>query len=316
MSSFDKIKEQYRNSLKSMDTEEFIDLMFYRPLGYLWALLCSKIGVTPNAITIASIFLGVGGGVLLYFHDDLLWLNYLGIFLIIWANTFDSADGQLARMTKQYSKLGRILDGMSGDFWFIAIYVAICLRTNATDAVFAAQPWLIWVIAAFAGLFHAKQASSADYYRQFHLYFLKGEAGSELDSCKVLDAKLNELSWKKDFWSKLVMFFYRNYTANQEKFTPYMQVLRSELNHRYGGAIPQSFRDAFRAKSKPLMKYTNMLTFNTRIIVLFLSVIMQMPYLYFLFEVTVLNIMLIYMIKRHEGICDKFVEELNDGKYE
>lgn len=316
MSSFDKIKEQYRNSLKSMDTEEFIDLMFYRPLGYLWALLCSKIGVTPNAITIASIFLGVGGGVLLYFHDDLLWLNYLGIFLIIWANTFDSADGQLARMTKQYSKLGRILDGMSGDFGFIAIYVAICLRTNATDAVFAAQPWLIWVIAAFAGLFHAKQASSADYYRQFHLYFLKGEAGSELDSCKVLDAKLNELSWKKDFWSKLVMFFYRNYTANQEKFTPYMQVLRSELNHRYGGAIPQSFRDAFRAKSKPLMKYTNMLTFNTRIIVLFLSVIMQMPYLYFLFELTVLNIMLIYMIKRHEGICDKFVEELNDGKYE
>ncbi|MBQ1988031.1 MAG: CDP-alcohol phosphatidyltransferase family protein [Muribaculaceae bacterium] len=316
MSSFDKIKEQYRNSLKSMDTEEFIDLMFYRPLGYLWALLCSKIGVTPNAITIASIFLGVGGGVLLYFHDDLLWLNYLGIFLIIWANTFDSADGQLARMTKQYSKLGRILDGMSGDFWFIAIYVAICLRTNATDAVFAAQPWLIWVIAAFAGLFHAKQASSADYYRQFHLYFLKGEAGSELDSCKVLDAKLNELSWKKDFWSKLVMFFYRNYTANQEKFTPYMQVLRSELNHRYGGAIPQSFRDAFRAKSKPLMKYTNMLTFNTRIIVLFLSVIVQMPYLYFLFELTVLNIMLIYMIKRHEGICDKFVEELNDGKYE
>lgn len=316
MSSFDKIKEQYRNSLKSMDTEEFIDLMFYRPLGYLWALLCSKIGVTPNAITIASIFLGVGGGVLLYFHDDLLWLNYLGIFLIIWANTFDSADGQLARMTKQYSKLGRILDGMSGDFWFIAIYVAICLRTNATDAVFAAQPWLIWVIAAFAGLFHAKQASSADYYRQFHLYFLKGEAGSELDSCKVLDAKLNELSWKKDFWSKLVMFFYRNYTANQEKFTPYMQVLRSELNHRYGGAIPQSFRDAFRAKSKPLMKYTNMLTFNTRIIVLFLSVIAQMPYLYFLFELTVLNIMLIYMIKRHEGICDKFVEELNDGKYE
>lgn len=316
MSSFDKIKEQYRNSLKSMDTEEFIDLMFYRPLGYLWALLCSKIGVPPNAITIASIFLGVGGGVLLYFHDDLLWLNYLGIFLIIWANTFDSADGQLARMTKQYSKLGRILDGMSGDFWFIAIYVAICLRTNATDAVFAAQPWLIWVIAAFAGLFHAKQASSADYYRQFHLYFLKGEAGSELDSCKVLDAKLNELSWKKDFWSKLVMFFYRNYTANQEKFTPYMQVLRSELNHRYGGAIPQSFRDAFRAKSKPLMKYTNMLTFNTRIIVLFLSVIVQMPYLYFLFELTVLNIMLIYMIKRHEGICDKFVEELNDGKYE
>ena len=123
-------------------------------------------------ITIASIFLGVGGGVLLYFHGDMLWLNYVGIFLIIWANTFDSADGQLARMTKQYSKLGRILDGFSGDLWFVAIYFAICFRINEVDPVFAAQPWLIWVIASFAGLFHAKQASIADYYRQFHLYFL------------------------------------------------------------------------------------------------------------------------------------------------
>lgn len=316
MKGFDKIKKQYRDSLKSMDTEEPIDLMFYRPLGYLWALLCSKIGVTPNVITIASIFLGVGGGVLLYFHGDMLWLNYVGIFLIIWANTFDSADGQLARMTKQYSKLGRILDGFSGDLWFVAIYFAICFRINEVDPVFAAQPWLIWVIASFAGLFHAKQASIADYYRQFHLYFLKDEATSELDNSKAIDAKLGELSWLKNFWPKLMMFCYRYYTASQEKVSPYMQLLRGELNHRFGGNVPQSFRDAFREKSKPLMKYANMLTFNTRIIVLFISVIIKMPYIYFLFELTVLNILLVYMIKRHEGICDKFIEELYEGKYQ
>ena len=33
-----KIKYNYNDPLKSMDTEEFIDLKFYRPLGYLWAL--------------------------------------------------------------------------------------------------------------------------------------------------------------------------------------------------------------------------------------------------------------------------------------
>ena len=315
MGRMNEIKEQYRNSLKSMDTEEKLDLVFYRPLGYLWALLCSKIGITPNVITIASIFLGVGGGILLYPYGEKLWLNYVGMFLIIWANTFDSADGQLARMTKQYSKIGRILDGMSGDLWFIAIYIAVCLRTNETDAVFAAQPWLIWVIAAFAGFFHAKQASAADYYRQFHLYFLKGEGGSELDSSKAIEARFKEMSWKKTPFAKLVTWFYRNYTASQEKPTPYMQLLRSELQFRFNGNIPQKFRDDFRAKSKPLMKYTNMLTFNTRIIVLFISVIVQVPYIYFLFELSVLNIMLIYMIRKHEGICDKFIEELNDGKY-
>ena len=299
-----------------MDTEEKIDLVFYRPLGYMWALLCSKIGVTPNVITIASIFLGVGGGILLYPYGEKVWLNYVGILLIIWANTFDSADGQLARMTKQYSKIGRILDGMSGDMWFVAIYFALCFRINATDAVFAAQPWLIWVIASFAGLFHAKQAAMADYYRQFHLYFLKGESGSELDSCSVIDARLVELSWTKNFITKLMLIFYRGYTANQEKYTPYMQLLRSELQFRFNGNIPQCFRDDFREKSKPLMKYANMLTFNTRIIVMFISVIVQVPYIYFLFELSVLNVMLIYMIRKHEGICDKFIEELNDGKYD
>ena len=113
-------------SLKSADTEEWIDLVFYRPLGYRWALFFNKLGVTPNAITIASIFLGVAAGILFYF--DNLWVNVIGMLLLVWANQYDSADGQLARLTGQKSELGRILDGMSGDCWFIAIYFAMVWR--------------------------------------------------------------------------------------------------------------------------------------------------------------------------------------------
>ena len=112
-------KEEYRRSLKSMDTEEHIDLAFYRPIGFMWACLAERFGVSPNAITIASIFLGIGAGVLFYFPE--LWINVVGMFLLIWANSFDSADGQLARMTCQYSRIGRILDGLSGDFWFLLV---------------------------------------------------------------------------------------------------------------------------------------------------------------------------------------------------
>ena len=163
-------KVSYRDTLKSMDTEETIDLWFYRPIGYAWACLARRLGITPNAITIASIFLGVGAGIMMYFND--LWLNVIGMLLLVWANSFDSADGQLARMTKQYSRIGRILDGVSGDLWFAAIYFAICFRTNDTDDMFSPMPWLIWTIAIIAGLCHAKQAAMADYYRNFHLYFL------------------------------------------------------------------------------------------------------------------------------------------------
>lgn len=313
MSQEKSFKEKYKESLKSMDTEENIDLMFYRPIGYCWATLCAKLGIVPNVITIASIFLGLAAGIMFYF--DNLWYNVIGMLLLIWADSFDSADGQLARMTKQYSRLGRILDGVSGDIWFAAIYIAICLREGAPTGFFADYVWAIWLMAVVAGLFHAKQAAMADYYRQFHLYFLKGKDGSELESLSNLNKKYSELSWSKNFGKKFVMMFYRNYTAQQEGMTPNMQKLRKTLKDAYGEEIPQTFRDAFRAKSKPLMKYTNWLSFNLRVIALFVSLFVGEPWLYFVFELTVLNIMLIYMWRRHEYICKNFVTEVENEKY-
>lgn len=307
-------KSSYRDTLKSMDTEEHIDLAFYRPIGYMWACLAKRLGVTPNAITIASIFLGIGAGVMFYFPQ--MWMNVIGMLLLIWANSFDSADGQLARMTKQYSRLGRILDGLSGDLWFAAIYVAICLRENVTSDFFSAHPWAIWVVAVVTGMCHAKQAAAADYYRQFHLYFLKGEEGSELESCTELRKRLDTLSWRGNFWKKLTLTVYTNYTANQEVLTPSMQALRATLRKRFpSGTIPMAFREAFRRKSLPLMKYTNILSFNWRVIALFTALFLRMPWLYFAFELTVLNILLVYMIVRHERICRTFTKELENGKY-
>lgn len=311
-SSNDNVSLQ--STLKSMDTEEHIDLWFYRKIGYMWACLAKKLGVTPNAITIASIFLGVAAGVLFYY--PVLWINVVGMLLLVWANSFDSADGQLARMTKQYSRLGRILDGLAGDLWFVTIYFAICFRENVTSEYFYAHVWVIWVIAVSAGACHAKQAAMADYYRQFHLYFLKGEGGSELECAEALKAKQASIPWKGNFWSKITLFFYTNYTENQEAWTPRMQSLRRELKRRFpDGNIPAAFREAFREKSLPLMKYTNILSFNWRTIALFTSLFLAMPWLYFVFELTVLNILLIYMVVRHGRICRNFTKQLQDGLY-
>ena len=310
----ESLREQYRKTLKSEDTEEWFDLVFHRPLGFAWACLAKKLHVSPNAITIASIFLGVGAGVLFYF--DNIWWNLLGCLLLLWADTFDSADGQLARMTKQYSRIGRILDGVSGDIWFFAIYVAICLRENVTSDFFMAHHWVIWVMAVVTGICHATQAAMADYYRQFHLFFVKGKEGSELENAAELWKRFHSMSWSRDFFRKLVLMFYTNYTTGQEKRTPWMQRLRRELRDRFGDTIPDDFRQAFRRASKPLMKYTNILSFNTRCFVIFASIlIFRMPWLYFAFELVVLNILLVYMMWRHERICRTFTSELKEGEF-
>ena len=167
-------------------------------------------------------------------------------------------------------------------------------------------------MAILAGLSHAKQAASAEYYRQFHLYFLKGKEGSELDSTDQLREQYKQMAWGSNFFKKLTALVYLNYTAQQEALTPQMQRLRHLLKVRYGDDIPQDFRDAFRDKSLPMMKYTNMLSFNTRIIAMFISVIIQVPWLYFAFELIVLNLMLVYMIVCHERFCKAFACQLEN----
>lgn len=309
-------REEYRRSLKSMDTEEHIDLAFYRPLGFIWAKIAAGLGVTPNSITIASIFLGVGAGIL--FYPANLWINVGGMLLLVWANSFDSADGQLARLTGQYSRLGRILDGLSGDFWFAAIYIAIVLRGNHTVPFFGTHHWVLWVMAAAAGVCHAKQAAMADYYRQFHLYFLKGKEGSELDSAMMLRRQMAGLKeeGRLTFWKRITLTVYLSYTLQQEASAPAMQRLRRELHRRFPeGNIPQSFRDEFRRLSFPLLKYTNILTFNWRTIGLFITLFIGMPWLYFVYELTILNGVALYMILQHEGLCRRLTRQLKDGKY-
>lgn len=291
-------KQAFESTLKSMDTEEFIDIHFYRPIGYKWALLFNRFDISPNAVTIASIFIGIAAGICFYFQD--LTINFIGMLLLVWANSYDSADGQLARMTGKKSALGRVLDGVCGDLWFISIYAAICLRLTPEWGI-----W-IWVLGAVTGFFHSKQASMADYYRNIHLLFLKGESGSELSRSDKLAADYARLSWKKDFIYKFFGFFYLNYTRGQEKSTPRFQQMMETLRRVYGDKIPDEFRNDFRKASLPLMKYTNMLSFNTRVIALFISLLTGMPWLYFVFELTVLNIMLFYMLSRHEIFCDKF----------
>ncbi len=309
--SNDKKEITLSDTLKSMDTEEFIDLKFYRPLGFAWAKFFARVGIHPNTVTIISFFLGIGAGILFYFPD--LWLNIIGMLLLVWANTYDSADGQLARMTRQYTKLGRMLDGFAGDLWFATIYLALYFRLMH----FFGWEWWIILIIAFIGYCHACQASMADYYRNIHLYFLKGEAGSDYDHSAQLYALYKSLSWKKTPFDKFAQFVYYRHTAGQERFSPSMQVFDRTLKEHYGTQMPpQSLRDDFRAASLPLMKYTNILSFNTRVIVLFISLLIGLPWIYFIFELSILNILLLYLVYRHERLCRNFTTRIKNGDYE
>ena len=61
------------------------------------------------------------------------------------------------------------------------------------------------------------------------------------------------------------------------------------------------------------MKYANILTFDARVIVLFLSLLINMPWLYLAFEIFVLEALRYYTRHVHEAFCEQFTKELENG---
>lgn len=288
----------FEKSLKSNDTEEKIDIWFYRPIGLKIAQFCAKVNISPNAVTIISIFIGIAAGVFFYF--DNIGINIIGMLLLMFANALDSADGQLARLTNNKSRYGRILDGIAGDFWFISISIALCLRL-----IHEGWSYWYWVVVFMSGFSHMFQSAMSDYYRNVYLYFLKGVAGSELDNSTHLDQLIEQLGKEKKYFQRFVISGYRNYTRLQENVSPALQ----KLLH-FNKANPSKYetiRKPFLVSNRPLMPLTNIIQFNTRVIFLFLWLFIDQVWLYFVFDILILNTVLFYLRLKQEQSSKKIL---------
>ena len=294
-------------SFKSNDTEEWLDVHFTRPIGLVFALLWNKLNIHPNVITILSIFLGAGAGCMFYYTD--LTHNLMGVGLLMLANFCDSTDGQMARLTGKKTLIGRMLDGFSGDVWFLFIYVAIAMRLYhqqipCTDVAWGIGSWILCSVAGF--LCHSPQSSLADYYRQIHLFFLKGKDGSELDSYQKQVDTLKALPKRGAFWERLFYTNYAKYCHSQEKRTPAFQ----RFFMKWNASPKEETRLRFLEGSRPLMKYTNLLTFNLRAIVCYIACLTDHAWLYPLFEIIVMSAMYVHMHRTHERLCEELSWEL------
>lgn len=294
-----ELNKEYEASLKSIETENFVDRIFYRPIGFRIAKALRNTGVTPNMITVISIFVGAAAGFFFYKTD--IEYNIIGILFLIMANILDCVDGQLARLTGIKSKIGRILDGFAGDIWFASIYIGFALRLSEQTGCY----WF-FALAVMSGMSHLFQANITDYYKTLHLYFISKDKGAEFQSIEQIEAQHKQLKYGV---AKFFYFLYRWYSLLQVKVTPTLQKMLKQMHSLYGDDIPENIRIEFRKKSKALMKYIDLMTFNGRTIIMFVIVLSGEVYLYYLYEILVLNAVLFFCMKKHEQICASFIKQ-------
>ena len=326
------MNEKVYATLKSADTEDWVDYHIVRPFSYYWAVFFAKLGIHPNTVTIASMIIGAASafffahGCFHYEGGTGLLYNLLAFLLLFIADILDNTDGQLARMTNKRSALGRILDGMAGYAWYVPIYIALVYRfyvhhdiefsllgLSDTTTTVTIATIIVFVMATISGLLGiAPQQRIADYYIQAHLFFLKGEKGSELDNVARQKELLDQIPEKGHFWQRLVQRSYVDYTYQQERVTPQFQRLLSALRKRYGDTanFPESVREEFCRYSKPTLNYVFMLIFNFRTSYLLLFCLLDIPVATFFFEAIVVTLIMRYTIRRHEAFCSRMADEI------
>ena len=289
------------STFKAREVEGAFDLYFYRPIGFWLAQFFARLKITPVAVSLLGGIFGVVAGHLYFYRN--LGINIAGMVLHVCANTLDNADGQLARLTHRESRKGRIIDSVADHLVFASIYVHLTLR-----CAFAGASPAIWFLALGAAISHALQGAAADYYRTSFLYFADGRL-TEIDSSSALRSDYRKLSWGKRTWDKLLLALYLNFTLQQEMLAPRLKKLRETASAVFHGRIPGWLEQRYRDAACHMLKWWRLLMTNTRMLVLFLVLILGQPVYYFWFELIPLNVLFIYLIVRQEKMA-KSLERL------
>jgi phosphatidylserine synthase len=277
---------------KSRELEGLVDLLFYRRIGFRIAQICAGLHIRPNGVTLIGGLIGVLAGHL-YFYRDLA-LNLIGLLLQVVANIFDNADGQLARLTNHHTRAGRILDPVVDHVIWVSIYVHLALRLRIQGF-----PETIWLLAIAAGISHGAQAAAADYCRNAYLHFARG--GNGFDSVSKLTLEYCSLAWSKSAWPKILLWLYLNIMREQEFLFPGLRKLYEKTQtHRVSDELTSSYV----ALARPTFKWWGLLMTNVRIFVLFLVFLAHQPVWYFWLELTLGNILLLYLVLRQERISE------------
>jgi phosphatidylglycerophosphate synthase len=138
----------FEQSVKDPAVEEPVDLHFHRRLAFplVRAIQRLDLRVTPSQITVVSMVLGVAGGWAYWYAAGDAHFYVIGTMLLLASITLDCADGMLARLRKQGSHFGMLLDGFCDLIVGIAVWYGVAYASTV-----AIEGWWVWP-AAFSVL--------------------------------------------------------------------------------------------------------------------------------------------------------------------
>jgi hypothetical protein len=269
------LASEFKRSLKTIDSEEILDLIIFRPISFLLVKLIYPTNITPNQISIVALIFGILTGILYGFATPQFFIYASASFFI--CNTLDCMDGQLARLKKNGTKIGRVIDGFIDYITSISVFIGIGIAmTTITGEAFYS-----WALTIGAGISKALQNMFFDHYRNMYLEYVYHKSSS-------LEEEIEEYSNEKErlksisghHIEKLLISLYLAYSNFQKNSTNHIQL----------DVTP----DQYKSKNKLLIRLWSWIGSTTHMVVLIIFSLMNRIDLYLIVSITLGN--LIFMI--------------------
>lgn len=305
------IARQYKESLKAIEAEEVFDLLIYRPIAFLFVKSVYSTNITPNQVSSIAMLFGVIAGVL-FGYGFYGFLLAGGIMYSI-CNVLDCADGQIARLKKNGTKTGRIIDGFLDYFVSFAVFLGIAIGLTKIlsrgsypefgasylhiDA-YSSAIWYIWILTFLAGISSALQAFCFDLYRNKFLENVYGKFCSLEDEIKEFEDEGNRIrQMKGKNFDKFLIAVYLVYCRLQLKLQP-----GKNMKQKQSSYLSAEVNDTqeYSRKNKLLLRFWSFAGSTTHITVCIFCAFINKLELYLLICLIPMNALIgiLYLIQR------------------
>ncbi len=178
------------------DTEGFMSRHVERKISLAVSRRLASTGVTPNAMTLVSVAVGLAGSAL--FLVPRAGAPLAGALLVLTHSILDGCDGELARLKFQESRFGGALD-----FW--GDNVVHCALFSAIAAAWARAAGQSWPLLLGAAAVLGTIASAAFVYARTMIRVAEGPLFTSVSRSETAFAKVADALARRDFLYLLVV---------------------------------------------------------------------------------------------------------------
>jgi len=271
------LTSEFKRSLKTIDSEEVLDLVIFRPISFVLVKIIYPTNITPNQISIVALIFGILTGILYGYATPVFFIFASASFFI--CNTLDCMDGQLARLKKNGTKIGRVIDGFIDYITSISVFlgIGIAMTIITGDALYS------WILTIGAGISKALQNMFFDHYRNMYLEYVYHKTSSleeEIEEYSAEKERLKKISGHHI--EKLLISLYLAYSNFQKNSTNHIQLEVSS--------------DDYKSKNKLLIRLWSWIGSTTHMVVLIIFSIMNRIDLYLIFSLTLGNLIFVILL--------------------